>query len=157
MLLTPGSFCFQDKFQREFKARLHCFQKCRGNRADSPCTEMSDFDRSRVRASYRFTEGRNPRAILTSNASHRGHRSRRGPNNGSAVSMGRNGVKSSSSECRSQLQTQLLELPPLSPPPPPPAEANSSQTVVVDIPNCKAEFQNHDEEEVDLITNLTTL
>jgi hypothetical protein len=40
----------QDKFQREFRARLRAMKFCSGNRADSPNSEVSDFDRSKVSA-----------------------------------------------------------------------------------------------------------
>ncbi|CAG7725126.1 unnamed protein product [Allacma fusca] len=50
---------YNDKFQREFRARLRCMNICQGHRrSDSPCSEQSDFDRSKIRISYRFHDKR---------------------------------------------------------------------------------------------------
>ncbi|ODM94327.1 Neuropeptide Y receptor, partial [Orchesella cincta] len=52
---------YNDKFQREFRARLWCFRKYRRNGEDGNYSEASDFDRSKIRASYRFTNNRSMR------------------------------------------------------------------------------------------------
>ncbi|ODM92526.1 Tachykinin-like peptide receptor 99D, partial [Orchesella cincta] len=52
---------YNDKFQREFRARLWCFRRARQAGYDATYSEASDFDRSKIRASYRFTNNRSMR------------------------------------------------------------------------------------------------
>lgn len=49
---------YNDKFQREFQARLRCLRRCTKHRDDGNYSEGSDIDRSKIRASYRFTNNR---------------------------------------------------------------------------------------------------
>ncbi|CAL8086046.1 unnamed protein product [Orchesella dallaii] len=52
---------YNDKFQREFRTRLWCFQRWRRSGEDTQYSEASDFDRSKIRASFRFTNNRSMR------------------------------------------------------------------------------------------------
>ncbi|CAL8085984.1 unnamed protein product [Orchesella dallaii] len=49
---------YNDKFQREFRARLRFLRVLGGKQDDSICSEIVDFDKSKIRASYRFTNNR---------------------------------------------------------------------------------------------------
>ncbi|ODM95711.1 Tachykinin-like peptide receptor 99D [Orchesella cincta] len=93
---------YNDKFQREFRARLWCFRIChkRNRHDENGYSEASDFDRSKVRASYRFTNSRSVRYNQQSiyGGGRSGHRSNGKPDGNV------NGRRNSSYHSRRSLQ-----------------------------------------------------
>ncbi|ODM95714.1 Tachykinin-like peptide receptor 99D, partial [Orchesella cincta] len=68
---------YNDKFQREFRARLRFLKVFGGKYDDSICSEATDFDKSKIRASYKFTNNRccspHLHSSLSVNDYHRGN------------------------------------------------------------------------------------